>query len=352
MTNQGYGNYPSYGQDPQGGDDAPGYNYGYNGYNDHNSAPSEYSQFEVNSAEALSGANAQRFHGSQFVDGYFGDGATAHPINDPASNGWSHTKGTGKLKAGQAVSWGFNAFQSNFGVWLIVGLVLAAIGAFNNIPALAAIGPLVSLAGLFLEPLFVSAGLQQTLTKNFKNVKAPAYGKALGMLVLVAIIFGALGGILFVLGFMGTVPFMDLDPALIEDPAAFQDPAVVVEVISQFAPGFILGGLLTLLLTPFAIFPVFYAADNAGTFGFSLGQGIKAGGRNYGQSLLLVLILGVLSLLSALPALLTVLVGLNAWFAVLLGFLLTTVLSPLPFIIGANAYRQVSGGPVPHEANS
>lgn len=352
MTNQGYGNYPSYGQDPQGDNDAPGYNYGYNGYNDNNAAPSEYSQFEVNSAEALSGADAQRFHGAQFVDGYFGDGATPHPINDPATNGWSHTKGTGKLKAGQAASWGFNAFQANTGVWLIVGLALAAIGALNNIPAVAGIGLLASLAGLFLEPLFIGAGLQQTLTKNFKGMKAPAYGKTLGMLVLVSLISGLIGAILFLLGFMVAVPFMNLDPALFEDPAAFQDPAVVAEVLAQFAPGFILGGLLVLLLMPFAIFPVFYAADNAGTFGNALGQGIKAGGRNYGQSLLLVLILGVLSLLTSLPALLPALFGMNVWFALLLGFLLTTVLQPLRFIIGANAYRQVSGGPVPHEANA
>ena len=44
--------------------------------------------------------------------------------------------------------------------------------------------------------------------------------------------------------------------------------------------------------------------------------------------------------------------GMNAWFSILLAFLLTVVISPLRFIIGANAYRQVSGGPVPHETTA
>ncbi|MEH0147900.1 hypothetical protein V6D40_09565 [Corynebacterium sp. Q4381] len=349
MTNQGYGNYPSYGGDPQGGD-----NPGYNGYNDYsgNNGYSEYSQFEVNSAEALSGADAQRFHGTQFVDGYYGDGATPHPINDPTANGWTHTKGTGKLKVGQAVGWGFNAYQANPGIWLIVGLVLAAIGLVSDLPALAAVGPLVSLVGIFLEPLFVSAGLQQTLTKNFKGIKTPAYGKTLGMLIVVSLLFGFISGIVFLIGFLIAIPFMNLDPALFEDPTAVQDPAAVAEVLGQIAPGFIIGGLLVLLVLPFAVYPIFYAADNAGTFGNALGQGIKAGGRNYGQTLLLVVILGALTMLTAVPSLLTVTMGMNAWFSILLAFLLTVVISPLRFIIGAHAYRQVSGGPVPHETTA
>lgn len=349
MTNQGYGNYPSYGQDPQGGGDDLGYN-GYNNYNEYGGAPNEYSQFEVNSAEAYSGADAQRFHGTQLVDGYYGDGATPHPINDPASNGWSHTKGTGKLKAGQAVRWGFSAFQANSRIWLMVGLALAVIGLVGDLPVLGAIGPLVGLAGLFLEPLFTSAGLQQTLTKNFKGIKTPAYGKTLGMLLLVSVLFGILAGILFVLGFVVALPFIDLDSAVFEDPMAMQDPAVVAETVGQFAPGFTIAGLLVLLVIPFAIYPVFYAADNAGTFGSALGQGIKAGARTYGQTLLLVVILGLLTLITALPSLLTVVVGLNAWFSILLAFLLTTVIAPLRYVITAHAYRQVSGGPVPHEA--
>ena len=142
---------------------------------------STYDAFEVNSAASMAGASALRFHGQQLTDNAPGDGASPHPINDPASNGWFHVKGTGKLEVMEALSWGGKALFANAKLWIPLGVaytVLAVLGLFLPGPG-AAIG---SIGMLLLAPWMVGVALQQTLVKQFtyNDAKAPAYGKTLG----------------------------------------------------------------------------------------------------------------------------------------------------------------------------
>ena len=94
----GYPSYDSYADPADAGnyaDQAGNYQNGY----------SDYSAFEVNSAASMAGNTALRFHGQQLTDNVPGDGVSPHPINDPANNGWSHVKGTGKLNILEAIGW-------------------------------------------------------------------------------------------------------------------------------------------------------------------------------------------------------------------------------------------------------
>lgn len=331
MTNPSYENYPTY---ESGQSDA---------------VADDFAKFEVNSAADLAGADAQRFHGTQFVDRFFGDGTTPHPIHDPAANGYSHTKGTGKLNVGAAIAWALSVYKTNLNMWLVIGLLIALLGVLSQVPFLAFMGLAFSIARLLLDPVFNSAALQQTLAVNVSRPQSPAYGKALGVLVVNRIIIGAIAAVLAAIAFVVALMVTGFDPSVYGDPTSLQtDPAAIRRMVMDTVPGVVAAGLCVLLLLPFTVYPVLYAADNAGSFGFSLGQGMKAGQRTYGSTLLLVIFTLFVGFIGSLPIALIGLVGMNTWAAIGLSFLLTAVLAPLGFLASAHAYRQISGGPVPH----
>ena len=309
--------------------------------------PDDFARFEVNTAADLAGANAQRFHGTQLVDGYFGDTDTPHPINDPAANGYSHTKGTGKLRVGQAIAWTFGVYKTNPKFWLAIGLVMAVLGVADQIPGLAVLGLLFAIGGFLLEPVFVSAALQQTLTAQVDKLKSPTYGKALGVSVVNRMLVGIVGLILAAIAFVITLAVTGFDPTVFADSATMTQEQMMA-IAMAVLPAVIVGALVLALVVPFAVYPVYYAADNAGSFGFCLGEGMKAAKRNYGTTLLLLLFSLVVGVIAAIPAAAVDVMGFNVWAGAGLTFLLTVLLAPLVYLAQAHAYRQVSGGPVPH----
>ena len=129
----GYEPYPEHpeGSHPENGTGGTGDRAGdYPAYSSPNTE-STYDAFEVNSAASMAGASALRFHGQQLTDNAPGDGVSPHPINDPASNGWFHVKGTGKLEVMEALSWGGKALFANAKLWIPLGVaytVLAVLG--------------------------------------------------------------------------------------------------------------------------------------------------------------------------------------------------------------------------------
>lgn len=315
--------------------------------------PDDFARFEVNSAADLAGANAQRFHGTQLVDGYFGDADTPHPINEPAANGYSHTKGTGKLRVGQAIVWTFGVYKTNPKFWLAIGLVMAVLGVADQIPALAVPGLLFTIALVLLDPVFASAALQQTLTAQVDKPKSPTYGKALGVSVVNRMLVVIVGFILAAIAFVITLAVTGFDPTAFGDATNMSQEQIQEQMMNMAiaaAPGVVVGALVFALVAPFAVYPVFYAADNAGSFGFCLGEGMKAAKRNYGTTLLLLLFSLVVGVIAAIPAAAVDVMGFNVWAGAGLSFLLTVLLAPLVYLAQAHAYRQVSGGPVPHEA--
>lgn len=297
--------------------------YGQNGYDQHS-----FDQFDVNAAAGAAGATALRYHGQQLVDGTYGDGTTPHPINDPANNGFTHTKGTGKLRVMEALSWGFKTTFGNWQTWLLFGLLAAVFMAASTFEPTGLLG----LLSIFIYPLVWSAGLQQTLSRKFSlgEVKAPTYGKTLGMSVVIGLIVTA---VLFVLALIfGIGIFSSIDPSTLPN-----DPAMIEDDPMAFGPLFgriagLVGVLMlvSLLVAPFFATQTLYAADNAGSFGEAMKAGFAAGKRNY------------------LPLLgLSILSGLLIGFGTVLAFVGLIITSPVVILAMAHAYRQISGGPVP-----
>lgn len=355
MTTPNPGSLPSYGEHgPEGmqnpnSQDTPG---GYPAYPAQSSLGDQYAQFEVNTAASMAGSNALRYHGQQLADGLYGNGTEPHPINDPAANGWMHTKGTGRLRIGEALSWAFKAFVANPKPMLIIGVVTAVLNGLSSSPTSPPLaGILAGLAMLFIMPVLISAVLQQTLVRTFSKMQAPAYGKTIGLLLLLTLIGSIAMTIVITIGALAAASTIDVDSIPNDPDMMLEDPFMIGEFGRIF--GIILGiaFVIGLLLAPFVLYPLFYAADNNRTFGYALGEGIKAGARNYLPTLGLAAILFVINALGAAPAIL----ALSATIPPILGTIITAVVSvvltPFSLLVGAHAYRQVSGGPVPHEVS-
>lgn len=381
MTTPNSGGYPPSGEDPQGGTNGaqgdlpsygdysagrgqpaagepgayPGYQ-GYQGYQDTTGAypayqpGNEYAQFDVNSAADVAGRTAVDFHGQPLADGFYGDGTQAHPINNPEVNGWSHLKGTGKLRAGEAISWALKAIGQNTAFWLVLGLITAALNTLPSVPQIpGVVGLLLSLASFFLAPVFVAAALQQTLVTKFNSPKAPAYGKTLGMLALLVFIGAVVGFLLMLVGTLVGASTIDIDPSTVpSDPEAMlQDETMVEQFVQSMGIAMLVMTVLLILLLPFVAFPLFYAADNNGSFGTAFKEGVKAGTRNYLPTLGLLVFSVLLGAVAQVPIFLVGAGVLPAAAGVILAFVLTALVSPITLLLAANAYRQVSGGPVP-----
>lgn len=311
----------------------------------------QYAQFDVNTAASMAGSDALRYHGQQLADGLYGDGTQPHPINDPAANGWTHTKGTGRLRLGETISWAFKAFAANPRTMLIIGVVAAILNALSSSSAAPPFaGILAGLAMLFIAPVFVSAALQQTLVRKFSKMQTPAYGKTLGLVFILAFLTFIAMMIVITIGSIAAVSSVDLESLPTDPDMMMTDPFMMGEFGRIFGITFGVTLLISLLLAPFVIYPLFYAADNNRTFGYALGEGIKAGARNYLPTLGLAAVLLVINLLGAAPAIL----ALTAAIPPVVGSIITAIvgilLTPFTLLAIAHAYRQVSGGPVPHEA--
>lgn len=321
-TNGGYEPYPEHprGSHPEN-----------DGYYESQDAYPGYDAFEVNTAAQMAGNTALRFHGEQLTDNVPGDGTSPHPINDPANNGWSHVKGTGKLDILGAIAWGFKAAFGNAKLWLPLGaayLLLTFAGQFVPLA-----GPLIQIIGLLLfVPWLIGAALQQTLVRDlgYGDVKSPTFGKTLGMMALVMLIFFVIFFVLFGMSAAGAMTQIDVN-ALPDDPQVLMDdPELFFEL---FGPVFVAMGIATLvalLVSPFFMLQMWYAADNNGTFGQAFGAGFKEGARNYLRLLGLAVLVGLINLVATIP------------FGA--GLVITI---PVTLLTLAYAYRQVSAGPVP-----
>lgn len=302
--------------------------YGYNAYG----SSTGYNPYDVNAG--IAGGDATKFHGTTLVDGTYGDGTQPHPVNDPAANGFTHLKGTGKMDAVAAWGFGFQQTFANWRTWIVIGLVaillptlLAAFVPF--------IGGFFQIALLFIYPLLYSFALLQTLSRRWKfdGLKAPAYGPTLGMMVLVGVI--TLLVVVVALA-ISTIFFGDslrnalelLDPAQIEN-----DPMAIMPLLRALLGMFVVVSAVAFFLMPLLVFQSWYAADRAGSFGTAFNEGFRAGKRNYGQLLLFSLI----------SMLLSIAIVLTLGLAVI-------VITPASILAMAYAYRQVSGGPVPTDA--
>ena len=197
------------------------------------------------------------------------------------------------------------------------------------------VGFLFGLAMLFLAPFLYSFALAQTLSKHWKfdGMKAPTYGSTLGMALLVGLISTLISLVFIVISAMifgGSImaTLSAVDPAQLEG-----DPMAALPLIGAFFRIVALTAFLMLFVTPFLVFQVWYAADNACSFGDAFKEGFSAGARNYLQLLLATIIYMLLMI----PVALTL--GLGALIVV-----------PAYYLALAYAYRQVSGGPVPTEA--
>lgn len=315
--------------------------------------PTDYSQFEVNTAAGSAGANALRYHGSQLADGFYGNGSQPHPINNPQANGWAHMKGTGRLQLGKAISWGVKAFGANPTIWLIIGAVVGLLALLSSATPGVILPLSATVATILITPVIASVALQQTLVTQVKSPSAPTYGKTLGILALLGLMAGVVVLILGIIATMiGAATFttdfdaLPADPTiLMDDPEFLRSVAATVALIV----GIVLLGVL--LLAPFITFPLCYAADNNGTFGHALGEGMKAGARNYLPVIGLILLTMIGNLLVSIPA------GIGAAglmpmpIASVLQFILAAVVTPVLMLISVHAYRQVSGGPVPEAAH-
>lgn len=325
----GYEPYPSHPQGSHPENDAPAYG-DYGQYDQYQYG--DYSAYDVNSAASAAGASALRFHGQQLTDNVPGDGTTPHPINDPASNGWSHVKGTGRTNPLQALGWGFKATFGNAKVWLVIGaiyLVLAVLLQF--IPVLG--GMLSSLAMIAFMPWVAGVALQQTLVREFPLAegKAPAYGKTLGVGVLIGFLATLLITIFFVVA--GTSVVSSLDPATLpQSPEELTAMTAdeLIELAGPFLAMFGVAMLLSLLVAPFLTLAPWYAADNNGQFGTAISEGFRAGARNFLPLLILTVLIAAINIVGV------ALAG--------LGLIVTMPAAALAY---AYAYRQISAGPVP-----
>ncbi|GAA1180018.1 hypothetical protein CGLAUT_11920 [Corynebacterium glaucum] len=262
---------------------------------------------------------------------------------DPQGNGWSHTKGTGKLRPGQAIAWGFKAITTNPGPMLLIGLVMAVL---NEMTVLPWVGPLAAIGSLLIIPVILSVALQQTLKARFQHVQAPAYGKALGMLgVFIAVSFGIVLLLTFI-ALVFAVAGMDLSLILTDPEAAVDHPSTLRGLMILV----VLLVVMCLLIAPFFVFPAYFAADDNGSFGNALRAGLSAAARNYLSTLATAVFIIVLGIIAQLPAYLASEGMLNGLVGTLLTIALSLLITPYSYLVGAHAYRQVSGGPVPHEA--
>ncbi|EEI17360.1 hypothetical protein M3A76_09395 [Corynebacterium sanguinis] len=309
---------------------AGSHNYGYNGYGSEQAAG--YDPYDVNAASVNQGA--AQLNGTTLVDGTYGDGTQPHPINNPAVNGYTHIKGTGKMNALEAWGYGFRQTFANWQTWIVIALLLILLPTLASafIPF---VGFLFGLAMLFLAPFLYSFALAQTLSKHWKfdGMKAPTYGSTLGMALLVGLISTLISLVFIVISAMifgGSImaTLSAVDPAQLEG-----DPMAALPLIGAFFRIVALTAFLMLFVTPFLVFQVWYAADNACSFGDAFKEGFSAGARNYLQLLLATIIYMLLMI----PVALTL--GLGALIVV-----------PAYYLALAYAYRQVSGGPVPTEA--
>lgn len=335
----GYEPYPEHpeGSHPENGTGGTGDRAGgYPAYSAESSPNTEstYDAFEVNSAASMAGASALRFHGQQLTDNAPGDGVSPHPINDPASNGWFHVKGTGKLEIMEALSWGGKALFANAKLWIPLGVaytVLAVLGLFLPGPG-AAIG---SIGMLLLAPWMVGVALQQTLVKQFtyNDAKAPAYGKTLGVTALLGVLAFIVSMILLMVLAFGALT--TIDPTTLPDNPENLTPEEMWNLLRPILGALAVMGVIGLLVMPFFMFQAWYAADNNGSFGNAISAGFKAGASNYLKILGFVVLAGLINIVGA-----------------ALFFVGLIVTMPGTMLAAAHAYRQISGGPVPKEATA
>ena len=325
----GAGGYPAYGNT---GDQAGGYP----AYSAENLQHTQntYDAFEVNTAASMAGASALRFHGQQLTDNAPGDGASPHPINDPASNGWFHVKGNGKLEIMEALSWGGKALFANPKLWIPLGVaytLLAVAGQF-----LPGVGAMIGAVGmLLLAPWMVGVALQQTLVKHFtyNDAKAPAYGKTLGVAALLGVVASIVSMILVMVLAFGALT--TIDPSTLPDNPESVPPEEMWNLVRPILGALAVTTLITLLVLPFFMFQVWYAADNNGSFGNAISAGFKAGAANYLKILGFVVLAGLINIVGA-----------------ALFFVGLVVTLPGTMLAAAHAYRKISGGPVPKEATA
>lgn len=337
---EGYQPYPEHPQGSHPENDYPAYgDYSQPGvggaepYGTYN----EYSAFDVNSAASMAGATALRFHGQQLTDNVPGDGQTPHPINDPQANGWFHTKGTGKLKVFEAIGWGFKATFSNAKLWLVLGLIYLVISmGLQFIPTVGNF--LSSLAMLFFAPWMAAVALQETLVRvfSFNEAKAPAFGKTVGVAIVIGLISTLIVATMFMIFAIGALSGMDFT-AIPQTPEEFAalSPEEMFALLQPVLTAMGVSLLVAILVGPFFLMQTWYAADNNGSFGSAIGSGFRAGVSNY------------------LPLLgMTIMMGLIAVAGLLLFGVGLIVAVPVITLSMAHAYRQISAGPVPQDVQA
>ena len=327
------GGYEPYPEHPEGSHPENG-NYPTYGNPNTQNTENAYDAFEVNSAASMAGASALRFHGQQLTDNAPGDGVSPHPINDPASNGWFHVKGNGKLEIMEALTWGGKALFANAKLWIPLGVVYTALAVLGQF--LPGAGSMISAIGmLLLAPWMIGVALQETLVRQFtyNEAKAPAYGKTLGVTALLGVVAMIVSMILLMVLAFGALS--TIDPSTLPDNAEDVTPEQMWNLVRPILGALAVTGVIGLLVLPFFTFQAWYAADNNGSFGNAISAGFKAGASNYLKILGFVVLAGLINLVGA------------ALFFV--GLIVTL---PGTMLAVAHAYRQVSGGPVPKEATA
>lgn len=325
------GDFQPYPEHPEGSHPENG--AGYSAYNSPNS-PSSYDAFEVSTAASMAGASALRFHGQQLTDNAPGDGTSPHPINDPASNGWFHVKGNGKLEIIEALTWGVKAVFANAKLWIPLGVVYTVLTLLGQF--LPGVGSMISMIGMLaFVPWMVGVVLQQTLVKQltYSDAKAPAYGKTLGVAALLGVVAGIVSTILLMVLAFGALT--SIDPATLPDNPDNVAPDEMWNLVRPILGALAVTGVIGLLVMPFFTFQAWYAADNNGSFGNAISGGFRAGASNYLKILGFVVLSGLVNLVGA-----------------ALFFVGLVVTVPGTMLAAAHAYRQISGGPVPKEATA
>ena len=322
------GDFQPYPEHPEGSHPENG--AGYSAYN----SPNSYDAFEVNTAASMAGASALRFHGQQLTDNAPGDGTSPHPINDPASNGWFHVKGNGKLEIIEALTWGVKAVFANAKLWIPLGVVYTVLTLLGQF--LPGVGSMISMIGMLaFVPWMVGVVLQQTLVKQltYSDAKAPAYGKTLGVAALLGVVAGIVSTILLMVLAFGALT--SIDPATLPDNPDNVAPEEMWNLARPILGALAVTGVIGLLVMPFFTFQAWYAADNNGSFGNAISGGFRAGASNYLKILGFVVLAGLINLVGA-----------------ALFFVGLVVTVPGTMLAAAHAYRQISGGPVPKEATA
>ena len=327
------GGYEPYPEHPEGSHPENG-NYPTYGNPNTQNTENAYDAFEVNTAASMAGASALRFHGQQLTDNVPGDGTTPHPINDPASNGWFHVKGNGKLEIMEALTWGGKALFANAKLWIPLGVVYTALAVLGQF--LPGAGSMISAIGmLLLAPWMIGVALQQTLVRQFtyNEAKAPAYGKTLGVTALLGVVAMIFSMILIMVLAFGALT--SIDPTTLPDNPENLTPEEMWNLLRPILGALAVMGVIGLLVMPFFMFQAWYAADNNGSFGNAISAGFKAGASNYLKILGFVVLAGLINIVGA-----------------ALFFVGLIVTMPGTMLAAAHAYRQISGGPVPKEATA